>query len=130
MKIRSARLALALVAVSLVGAAVSAEQAAQAPATATTAQGNVESGKKLFVDNGCYTCHGYAAQGGAGARLMSRPPALPVMLKYVRHPTGQMPPYTEKMISDQVLTDIRAWLASLPPAMDASKIPLLQGLAK
>ena len=38
-----------------------------------SAQGNAENGKKFFVKNGCYQCHGYAGQGGsAGARLAPR----------------------------------------------------------
>jgi mono/diheme cytochrome c family protein len=121
-------LALAIAAVCFVGATLSAEQAGQAPAAATAAKGNVANGKKLYVDYGCYTCHGYAAQGGAGARLMATPPALPAFIRYVRRPTGQMPPYGEPMVTDQELGDIQAYLASLPRPMDASKIPLLQGL--
>ena len=35
---------------------------------------DAENGKRLFVRNGCYQCHGYAGQGGsAGARLAPKP---------------------------------------------------------
>jgi mono/diheme cytochrome c family protein len=60
-------------------------------------QGNAANGRKLFVSFGCYQCHGYEAQGGsAGARLAPRPIAYAQLLKYVRHPTGEMPPFTEE----------------------------------
>jgi mono/diheme cytochrome c family protein len=29
---------------------------------AQTAEGNVENGKRLFVRDGCWECHGYAGQ--------------------------------------------------------------------
>jgi mono/diheme cytochrome c family protein len=97
------------------------------PATAAdSAQGNAENGKKLFAADGCYECHG---RQGAGAAIAPRigPPAISLaqVLRYVRAPTGQMPPYTAKVISDQDLTDIFTYLKSLPPPAQASTIPLL-----
>jgi ubiquinol-cytochrome c reductase cytochrome c subunit len=87
--------------------------------------GNVENGKKLFLKYGCYECHGYAGQGGAGARIA--PKVLPVegFIRYVRHPSGAMPPYTTKVASDQDLTDIRAFLATIPEPPPVKSIPLL-----
>jgi hypothetical protein len=41
---------------------------------------------------------------------------------------GRLKRHTDKMVTDQHLTDIHAYLASLPRPMDAAKIPLLQGL--
>jgi mono/diheme cytochrome c family protein len=93
--------------------------AAQAPA------GNVENGKRLFQKDGCYECHGYAGQGGAGARIAPRVLAAAAFIAYVRHPAGAMPPYTSKVISDVELTDIRAFLASLPGPPPLKSIPLL-----
>ncbi len=37
-----------------------------------------------------------------------------------------MPAYTEKILSDQELTDIFAYLRSLPPAKSPNEIPLLR----
>src|SRR5207248_5896106 len=75
----------------------------------------------------CYQCHGYEAQGGsAGARLAPRPIPYAQLLKYVRHPTGEMPPFTEKVVKDSELTDIYAFLRAQPPAPDVDKIPLLK----
>ena len=53
---------------------------------------NADNGKRLFVRDGCYQCHGYAGQGSiAGARLA--PPVLNAqgMAKYIRRPAGGMP---------------------------------------
>ena len=97
--------------------------AAQAPKSAT---GNAENGKRLFVKFGCYTCHGYQGQGGAaGARLAPRPIALAALIAYVRHPSGSMPPFTDKVVTDAALTDIHAFLASVPPPPAVKDIPLL-----
>jgi ubiquinol-cytochrome c reductase cytochrome c subunit len=105
-------------------------QAAPAPRTEAqqnAPQGNAANGRKLFVSFGCYQCHGYEAQGGsAGARLAPRPIPYAQVLKYVRHPTGEMPPFTEKVVKDSELADIYAFLRAQPPAPDVDKIPLLK----
>ena len=64
--------------------------------------GNAEEGKKLYASYGCYQCHGYEAQGSnaTGPRLGPRPIAFAAFSRYVRQPTGQMPPYTTKVVSD------------------------------
>jgi mono/diheme cytochrome c family protein len=93
--------------------------------------GNVANGKKLFLADGCYQCHGYAGQGGrAGARI--GPPVLNAagVIRYVRRPTGQMPAFTEKVISDSELTDIYAYLKTFPAATPAKDIPLLDSLRR
>ncbi len=106
------------------GAAPSAGAAPAANAQAAPA-GNVENGKKIFTSYGCWQCHGYAAQGGAGARLAPRPIAFAALSRYVRRPTGQMPPYTMKVVSDQELADIYAFLLTIPQPPAANTIPIL-----
>jgi ubiquinol-cytochrome c reductase cytochrome c subunit len=94
--------------------------------TCDAAEGDPGSGKALFTKIGCFQCHGYVGQGGvAGARIAL--PAFPVqfLIQYVRRPTGEMPAYAEKVVSDQDLTDIYAYLKSVPPAKDVKDIPLL-----
>ena len=87
---------------------------------------DAEKGKRLFIKDGCYQCHGYQGQGGvAGARLAPRPIVLVALIAYVRHPTGQMPPYTSKVLSDTELADIHAYLSSIPAPPPAKSIPLL-----
>ena len=89
--------------------------------------GNAENGKRLFTKYGCYECHGRQAQGStmAGPRIGPDPVPLSVMLTYVRKPTGEMPPYTDKVVSDKDLADIHAFLESLPHPPPVKSIPLL-----
>jgi mono/diheme cytochrome c family protein len=102
---------------------------AQAPTTPAenAPQGDAEKGKKLFVDRGCWQCHGTAAQGGgiAGPRLAGRVPAWPAYSRYIRRPTEEMVPYTEKMLPAQELADIYAWLKAIPPPPAVSSLPQL-----
>jgi mono/diheme cytochrome c family protein len=95
------------------------------PGLLSAQAGNVENGKRLFLKDGCYECHGYAGQGGAGARLAPRVLATANFIKYVRHPAGAMPPYTAKVASDAELTDIRAFLAAIPEPPPLKSIPML-----
>jgi mono/diheme cytochrome c family protein len=95
------------------------------PCLLAAQEGNVENGKRLFVKDGCYECHGYAGQGGAGVPLVPRVISVANLIKYVRHPAGAMPPYTNKVVSDAELTDIRAFLASLPAPPPLKSIPIL-----
>jgi mono/diheme cytochrome c family protein len=89
---------------------------AQEPKAASAPAGNVENGKRLFMRDGCYQCHGREGQGSnmSGPRIAPNPPPLEVILGYVRKPSGEMPPYTAKVISDAELTDIYAYLQSRP----------------
>ena len=90
------------------------------------APGNAENGKRLFLAYGCYECHGYAGQGAStGARIGPPAISLSAVLRYVRHPTGQMPPYSAKAVSDQDLADIYAYLKTFPAPPRADTIPLL-----
>ena len=88
--------------------------------------GNTEAGKKLYAQYGCYQCHGYAAQGGVGPRLAPRPLAFAAFSKYLRQPTGEMPPYTAKVLSDAQLADVYAFLQSVPQPTPVENIPLLK----
>ena len=99
---------------------------AQAPEAAP--RGNVENGKKLFQDRGCWTCHGTVAHGGGGSgpRLAGRVPAWPAFSSYVRRPTAEMIPYTTKVIADQELADIYAWLLAIPASPALGSIPQLK----
>ncbi|HUA21254.1 MAG TPA: cytochrome c [Bryobacteraceae bacterium] len=92
---------------------------------------DAENGKHLFVKDGCYECHGYAGQGGAaGARIADIGLNAQGLIRYVRAPVGQMPAYKAKVISDQQLTDIWAFLQTLPKAKSPKDIPLLNDLEK
>ena len=86
---------------------------------------SVTNGKKIFDSYGCYQCHDHDGHGGAGARLAPNPIPFAAFSKYVRQPTGEMPPYTKKVVSDQELADIYAYLQSMPEPPAAKSIPIL-----
>jgi mono/diheme cytochrome c family protein len=95
----------------------------------TAPAGNADNGKKLFLQDGCFQCHGYVGQGTKdGARI--GPPVLNVqaLIRYVRKPAGAMPAFTEKVLSDAELTDIYAYLRSVPAPKAIKDIPLLDQL--
>jgi mono/diheme cytochrome c family protein len=93
---------------------------------AQTAEGNVENGKRLFVRDGCWECHGYAGQGSRdGARIANTSLNAQGLIRYVRRPTGAMPAFTEKVATDQELSDIWAYLKSMPAPKPVKEIPLL-----
>jgi len=95
-------------------------------AAQSNSSGNAENGKRLFMKNNCYYCHGTTGQGGRdGARIAQTALNLQGLMRYVRKPTGGMPAFTEKILTDQELTDIYAYLKSLPAAKTPKDIPLL-----
>ena len=95
-------------------------------AAQTAPAGNTENGKKLFMKQNCYYCHGTTGQGGRdGARIAQTALNLQGVIRYVRKPAGGMPAFTEKILTDQELTDIYAYLKSLPAAKAPKDIPLL-----
>jgi mono/diheme cytochrome c family protein len=90
--------------------------------------GNAENGKRLWVKDNCYSCHGYDGHGGAGAKLAPKPIATVAFIAFVRHPAASsMPTFTAKMIPDADLRDMWAYLNSIPPAPAVNDIPLLKG---
>jgi ubiquinol-cytochrome c reductase cytochrome c subunit len=87
---------------------------------------DAEKGKMLFVKNGCWQCHGFVGQGGiAGPKLAPDPIPLEAMKNFVRNSNRSMPPYREAILSDADLTEIHAYLSSIPQPADPKTIPLL-----
>jgi ubiquinol-cytochrome c reductase cytochrome c subunit len=43
--------------------------------------------------------------------------------RYVRQPRGEMPPYTAKVVTDQELADIHAFLRSVPRPPAVAALP-------
>ena len=115
-----ARFALTLV----IAVAIGRHAVAQTP---SEPRGDAASGAKLFVDRACWQCHGLAAQGGgiAGPRLAGRVQVWAAFAAYVRRPTEEMIPFTAKVLPDQELADIFAWLRSLPPPPAVESLPVL-----
>jgi mono/diheme cytochrome c family protein len=96
-------------------------------AVAQTKTGDTSNGKRLFMRNGCYQCHGTVGQGGlAGPRLAQTKLTLPSFTSYVRNPRpSNMPPYRSKVMTDQELADVYAYVQSVPPPVPPSNIPIL-----
>jgi mono/diheme cytochrome c family protein len=87
-----------------------------APAAATEPARTLENGKKLYEKYGCSDCHGLLGQGAptSGPRIAPNPLALAGFIRAVRAPRLQMPPYSAKVMPDQELADVRAYLSSVP----------------
>ena len=98
-----------------------AAQAADTPA------GSAERGKKIYMEQLCHNCHGTVGQGGgvAGPRIAPNPFPYGAFVQQVRKPRQVMPPYTEKVLSDQDLADIYAYIVAIKPSPAAKDIPLL-----
>lgn len=91
--------------------------------------GNADAGKLLYMKKGCYQCHGTVGQGTiAGARIGPPPLSAQGLIRYVRRPAGQMPAFTEKVMSDRELTDVYSFLKTIPQAKRSKDIPLLNDL--
>ena len=95
------------------------------PATPTTPAGrstpaapagNPDAGRQSFAKKGCFACHGREGQGSptTGPRLGPDPTPFATFTRYIRAPRGQMPPYTEKVVSDSELADMYAFLLARP----------------
>ena len=99
-------------------------------ATAASAQdeprGNAQTGKQLFADKGCYSCHGFVGQGSREGPRVTPPLAYPAFIAQLRTPRAIMPPYEAALVSDQQAADIHAYLASQPKPPDPKSLKLLQ----
>ena len=89
--------------------------------------GNVANGKALYLQTGCYQCHGIAGQGAlmTGPRVLRTDFAFEGFLAQLRRPTNQMPPYEAAVLSDQDAADLYAYLRQMPAPRDPNSIPLL-----
>jgi len=115
-----------LLAIRLAAAALAL---ALALAPAAFAAGSPDKGKTAFITHGCFQCHGTVGQGAAresnGKVLSNTQLPLEALIAFVRGTNRSMPAYSEKILSDADLTDIYAYLESLPKPADYKTIPLL-----
>ena len=86
-------------------------------------------GRAEFIEMGCYQCHGYEGQGGRGTgpKLAPKPLDWEVFSVVVRQPPKVMPAYSPRVLSDEKLKTIYAYLKSIPPAPDVKTVPALSG---
>jgi mono/diheme cytochrome c family protein len=113
-----------LVAAMLGGAVIASPVLAQ-----DVPKGDTAAGKKVFLVDGCYECHGRVGEGGA----MNGP--APILAKtklpfeafkgQLRNPSNDMPPYPDTLLTDQQVADIFAYLQSLPGPRPVGDLPIL-----
>lgn len=125
------RLVLSLALTGLAAAAVAGSAFAQDAAPQNTApRGDAVHGKKIYVAYGCWQCHGYQGQGGAGPKLAPTPLPYEAVSRQLRKPRGTMPVYTHVTTPDQDVADIYAYLQSVPKAKSVAEIPALADITQ
>jgi mono/diheme cytochrome c family protein len=104
----------------------------QLPAADETPDQSIAAGKVLFNTVGCWSCHGFNAQGAtsrgiaSGPRINARVLPEAAFVHQLRSPVSVMPPYTPSVLSDAQVTDIYNYLRSLPVPQPVEDIPLLK----
>jgi len=90
---------------------------------------SAEKGKAAYVKHGCWQCHGFEGQGSvasSGGKVLA-PDPLPweAFSAFVRSTNRAMPPYSEKILPNDDLADIYAFVQSIPKPANYKNIPLL-----
>jgi mono/diheme cytochrome c family protein len=92
--------------------------------------GDAANGKRVYLADGCFTCHGRAGQGGAynGPAPILAKTAMPFegFKMQLRNPSNDMPAYSEPVMSDKEIADIFAFVQSLPGRRDTKDIAILK----
>ena len=99
---------------------------AQGSAAATDA---LEQGRRLYMSNGCFSCHGTVGQGGerSGApKLAPQPYPFEAFRALVRTPREAMPRLDEKFVSDEQLRLMHRYLSSIDKGPAAKDIAALR----
>ncbi len=96
------------------------------------ARGPVENGRSAYLRVGCDACHGTVGHGGAAAPLAPNVLPMQAFESWVRNGTPGwtnvrgMPAFSESLITDEDLANIREYLISLPLPPPVEDIPLLE----
>jgi mono/diheme cytochrome c family protein len=92
-------------------------------------KGDPAHGKRIYLADGCFTCHGRSGQGGAynGPAPILAHTALPFegFKGQIRNPINDMPAYSNAILSDQDVVDIYAFVESLPGSRSPRDFPVL-----
>src|ERR1700733_8828501 len=92
-------------------------------------KGDAGNGKRLYLADGCFTCHGRAGQGGAyngpAPSLAKTDMPFDGFKAQLRDPANDMPAYSAAVLSDQEIADMYAFVQSLPGARSAKDISIL-----
>lgn len=104
-------------------AALTAAQAQDAP------KGDAANGKRVYLADGCFTCHGRSGQGGAynGPTPILAHTALPfdAFRGQIRNPINDMPAFSGAVLSDKDIADIYAFVQTLPGPSSPKNFPIL-----
>ena len=91
--------------------------------------GDAGAGKRVYLADGCFTCHGRSGQGGAynGPAPILAHTALPFegFKGQVRNPSDDMPAYSDAVLSDKDVADVYAFVQSLPGPGSPKDIAIL-----
>lgn len=94
-----------------------------------TPKGDAASGKKVYMADGCYQCHGSVGQGGlmTGQAPVLAQTKMPytAFMRQLRNPINDMPPYPDNLLSEKEAADIFAYLQSLPGRRPVKDYPIL-----
>ena len=89
-------------------------------------------GEQLYLDYGCYQCHGYRAQGNYAfppvPRLASKAYGLDVFSIFIRTPPDAMPAYAPSVLSDADVEAIFKFISSLEDPPLVIDIPELRNI--
>ena len=87
---------------------------------------NAESGRHLYNERGCYTCHGFEGQGAliTGSRIAPDPLPVEAFAIAVRRPRNVMPAYSPAVLSDTELESIHYFLTTIPQAPALNKLQI------
>src|SRR4051812_9974109 len=77
-------------------------------------KGDAANGRKAYLADGCWQCHGRVGQGGlmTGPAPVLAQTKLPfaAFTRQVRNPINDMPPYPQTLLPEKDLADIFAYL--------------------
>jgi len=90
---------------------------AMAASPSTVAGDASADGRELYIQYGCYQCHGYEGQGGylSGPRIAPDPPPFEAFSVLVRRPAGSMPAYSPQVLDERALRRIHRYLSNIAP---------------
>ena len=84
----------------------------------TAAAQDPNAGQTLWAEGSCQNCHGESGEGVWAGPLAGTDKTAADWITQVRTPRNRMPAYSETQISDQAITDVHAYLASLEAPAD------------
>ena len=109
--------------------AVAALGAPSLAAAQDAPQGNATNGKRIFLADGCFTCHGRSGQGGAynGPAPILAHTALPFdgFKGQLRNPADDMPAYSDAVLRTRTSPTSMPSCQSLPGPSSPKDIAIL-----